>query len=81
MQDTEKLSGGQVVIGSGTMYGATSSMMNKEWIREKLSQNPDDKRKRLYELTPLGKTVLEEEIKRLKRLIDGSEIVIRGGLL
>lgn len=81
MQDTEKLSQGTVKIGSGTMYGATGNMMKKGWIREIMSQNPDDKRKRLYELTPIGRNVLEEEITRLKRLIDGSEIVLRGGLI
>jgi DNA-binding PadR family transcriptional regulator len=81
MQDTEKLSSGAVKIGSGTMYGATSNMMKKGWIRETLSDNPDDRRKRLYELTQEGRRVLEEEITRLKRLIDGSEIVLKGGLL
>lgn len=80
MQDTEKLSGGAVKIGSGTMYGATSNMMKKGWIIEKASESPDDKRKRLYELTQRGRLVLEDEIVRLKRLIDGSEIVLQGGL-
>ena len=32
MQMTEKLSRGDVTIGSGTMYGATSNMMKKGWI-------------------------------------------------
>lgn len=80
MQDTERLSEGAVKIGSGTMYGATSNMMKKGWIREIISQNPDDKRKRLYELTQEGRKVLEAEITRLKRLIDGAEMV-RGGLV
>lgn len=78
MQDTLILSEGSVKIGSGTMYGATSNMMKKGWIRETEGDNQEDKRKRLYELTPLGKEVLEEEIKRLKRLIKGSEIILGG---
>lgn len=80
MQDTERLSGGAVKIGSGTMYGATSNMMKKGWIIEKVSEDPDDKRKRLYELTTKGKMALEDEIARLKRLIEGSEIVMQGGI-
>lgn len=80
MQDTERLSGGAVRIGSGTMYGATGNMMKKGWIIEKVSEDPDDKRKRLYELTTEGKLVLEKEIARLKRLLDGSKIVLMGGL-
>jgi len=80
MQDAERLSRGEVKIGSGTMYGATGNMMKKGWIIEKTSENPDDKRKRLYELTEEGKLTLQDEIARLKRLIDGSKIVLQGGL-
>ncbi len=76
MQDTIILSEGNVKIGSGTMYGATSNMMKKGWIKETESENPEDKRKRLYELTPLGKEVLEQEIERLKRLVKGSEVIL-----
>lgn len=78
MQDTVLLSEGRVKIGSGTMYGATSNMMKKGWIREAESENPEDKRKRLYELTPLGKKVLAQEVERLKRLVKGSEIILGG---
>ena len=60
MQQTAELSEGHVKIGSGTMYGATNNMMKKNWIRETLSTNPEDKRKRLYELTVLGREVLPE---------------------
>lgn len=80
MQDADRLSEGSVKIGSGTMYGATSNMIKKGWIIETTSNNPADKRKRLYELTSEGKRVLDEEILRLKRLIKGSEIVMRGEL-
>ncbi len=79
MQEAEKLSEGTVKIGSGTMYGATSNMMKKGWIRETLSNNPDDRRKRLYELTQEGRRILEEEIARLKRMLDGAEIVLHRG--
>lgn len=78
MQETAELSKGNVSIGSGTMYGATSNMMKKGWIIETISTNPEDKRKRLYELTIEGKQVLEDEIERLKRLLEGSETVLGG---
>ena len=78
MQDTLALSEGRVKIGSGTMYGATNNMMKKGWIRETRSNNPADERKRLYELTDLGKRILEDEIFRLKKLIKSSESVIGG---
>ncbi len=80
MQDTAKLSDNTVKIGSGTMYGATSNMMKKGWIREQNSTDPADRRKRLYEITLAGKTVLEDELKRLSRLISGFDMVTRGEL-
>lgn len=77
MQQTAELSQGNVKIGSGTMYGATGNMMKKGWIRETLSDNPDDKRKRLYELTDSGREVLEQEIQRLKHLVEISEKIVK----
>lgn len=81
MQEAASLSEETVKIGSGTMYGATSNMMKKGWISETVSNNPEDKRKRLYELTPNGRFVLEGEINRLKRLIKGFDIISKRGVL
>ena len=75
MQMTEKLSGGDVVIGSGTMYGATGNMMKKGWIREIMSNEPGLERRRLYQLTDKGHEILLEEIARLKRMLENAEEV------
>ena len=75
MQLTEKLSGGDVTIGSGTMYGATGNMMKKGWIREILSDEPGQERRRLYQLTDAGREVLREEIARLRRMLVNAEEV------
>ena len=73
MQMTEKLSGGEVTIGSGTMYGATGNMMKKGWIREILSDEPGVERRRLYQLTEDGREALRGEIARLRRMLDNAE--------
>ena len=73
MQMTEKLSGGEVTIGSGTMYGATSNMMTKGWIKEIISNEPGLERKRLYNLTESGREALCAEINRLKRMLANTE--------
>ena len=73
MQMTEKLSGGDVTIGSGTMYGATGNMMKKGWIREILSDEPGVERRRLYQLTEDGREALRGEIARLRRMLDNAE--------
>ena len=75
MQLTEKLTGGDVTIGSGTMYGATGNMMKKGWIREIMSNEPGQERRRLYQLTDAGREVLREEIARLRRMLENAEEV------
>lgn len=73
MQMTKKLSDGDVTIGSGTMYGATSNMMKKGWIKEIMSDVSGIERKRLYSLTEEGREALHNEIKRLKRMLASVE--------
>ena len=73
MQMTEKLSGGDVKIGSGTMYGATGNMMKKGWIREIMSDEPGLERRRLYQLTDSGRKALRAEINRLQRMLENAE--------
>ncbi len=69
MQMTKTLSDGDVVIGSGTMYGATGNMMKKGWIHETMSNEVGQERRRLYQLTDTGREVLRVEIARLRRML------------
>ena len=73
MQMTEQLSGGDVTIGSGTMYGATGNMMKKGWICEIMSNEPGQERRRLYQLTEAGREALRAEVKRLRRMLNNAE--------
>lgn len=72
MQETKRLSRGEVQIGSGTMYGATGNMVKKGWIEETASQMENGKRRRMYQITPLGREILNAEIGRLRRMLDGA---------
>ena len=75
MQMTKELSGGDVVIGSGTMYGATSNMIKKGWIHEIMSNEAGTERRRLYQLTASGYEALRNEILRLRRMLDNAKEV------
>ncbi|MBO6092962.1 MAG: PadR family transcriptional regulator [Oscillospiraceae bacterium] len=75
MQMTERLSGGDVIIGSGTMYGATNNMMKKGWITEIMSSESGLERRRLYRLTEDGHEALQTEIARLRRMLENAEEV------
>lgn len=75
MQMTEKLSGGRVKIGSGTMYGATSNMLKKGWIAE-CSNVQGSERRRMYSLTETGRQVFLEEYERISELAESAKIII-----
>ena len=76
MQQTLELSGGNVRIGPGTMYGATSQMMKRGWIEECPAEGYD--RKRQYRLTGVGRQALLEEAERLRNLARTADDVMGG---
>ena len=76
MQKAKELSEGKVVIGAGTMYGATSNMMKKGWIEEILEEAKDERGKRLYKLTEIGKSVLAQEVSRLENLVTNAKSIM-----
>ena len=73
MQMTDLLSGGDVKIGSGPMYGATGNMMKNGWILEIISNEPGQERRRLYQLTESGREALRTEVARLQRMLDNAK--------
>lgn len=76
MQQAEQLSGGRVRLAAGTLYGALNTLCEKEWIRQ--LPVPDGSRKKEYQLTPLGLTVLKNELKRLKELVNNGDTILKG---
>lgn len=75
MQMTERLSGGRVKIGSGTMYGATGNMLKKGWIAESTDTDSSERR-RMYRLTDLGRQVFLEEYNRISGLRESARRII-----
>lgn len=72
MGDVERLSGGAVKIGPGTLYGSIKRMLADGLIEES-DERPDprldDQRRRYYRLTALGERVCAAELQRLKTLL------------
>jgi DNA-binding PadR family transcriptional regulator len=63
-QQVKQMTGGEVTISPGTMYG-TLSKMEKDGLITFCRE--EDKRK-LYQITPTGQEVLEKELCRIRRL-------------
>ncbi len=70
MNEAMRLSGGRVIIGSGTMYGAVNNMLKRGWIAETEQSGFADKKRRMYHLTEKGKEILSDEIERLNELTE-----------
>lgn len=64
VQRVRELTGGEIVLAPGTMYGSLSKMEKDGLITLVAEQ---DKR-RIYQITALGSEVLQLELRRVERL-------------
>ena len=76
MQQAEALSGGRVRLAAGTLYGALSSLCEKEWIL--LLPTAEGSRKKEYMLTERGYHVLKNELERLRELVVSGDVSLGG---
>lgn len=68
-RQVKKMTRGAVAISAGTMYG-TLSKMEKDGL---ISFYSEDEKRKLYQITDLGREVLANEIKRIERLYKNSK--------
>ncbi|EGO9277173.1 PadR family transcriptional regulator [Enterococcus faecalis] len=66
IQEIEKMSNGLVKVAAGTMYGAIENLLKLNWIEEIPSR---DSRRRVYQITNIGKEILVLETDRLRNLV------------
>lgn len=64
VQKVKELTGGEVILTPGTMYGSLSKMEKDGLIR---FLREEDKR-RIYQITELGREILTIEMRRIERL-------------
>jgi len=76
MQQTEQLSGGRVHLAAGTLYGALNTLCEKGWIAA-LKEEPGSRRKE-YQLTEKGLSILKNELERLQQLVVNGMAVLEG---
>ena len=69
VQRVEAMTGGEIRLTPGTMYGSLSKMEKDGLIR---FVSEEDKRK-IYVITELGTEVLQLELKRIRRLYHTSQ--------
>ncbi|WP_339802353.1 PadR family transcriptional regulator [Paenibacillus sp. FSL R5-0744] len=76
MQNVKDLSHGRVDLGAGTLYGAINTLLEKKWIRA--IEGEEGCRRKEYEITELGKTVIQGELIRLEELIANGKRIAGG---
>lgn len=64
IKQVEEMTAGRLKLGSGTIYGTLSKMQDDDMI----TVYSDEKRKTIYEITDIGKQILQLEFDRLDEL-------------
>lgn len=75
MQFIEEKTGGRLLLGAGTLYGALNSLQEKGWIKP-CGDSQD--RKKEYFITPQGKETAKKELVRLNELISIANGIVGG---
>ncbi len=69
--EVEKLTGGRVTLGAGTLYGAIQTMLKRNWIRTYRIVD-DARQKKEYLITAEGRRVFLCEKARLEELLQNA---------
>jgi DNA-binding PadR family transcriptional regulator len=67
LKDVESLSGGRVLLSTGTLYGALQRLLADGWI-ERVPEDDTPRDRRTYRLTARGRRNLQMEIERMRHL-------------
>ena len=76
MQKVADLSAGRVVLAAGTLYGALGTLLEKGWITALSGEK--NSRKKHYEITETGKTMVQNELLRLQELLANGQTIVGG---
>ena len=74
IQNVDAWSKGRVKLAPGTLYGAINTLLDKRWI-EALDENPES-RKKEYVITEKGRSILREELERLRELVENGQSIL-----
>src|SRR3954470_6880644 len=67
LKDIESMSGGRVLLSTGTLYGALQRLLDNGWI-ERVEEEDAPRDRRTYRLTSRGRRNLQMEVERMRHL-------------
>ena len=74
VQQVEQMTGGRLILGPGTLYGALNQLTEKGWI-ELYSQQTTSRKKKEYVITPQGREAFTKEVERLEEMLRNSALM------
>lgn len=74
IQEVSALTGGRVILGAGTLYGAIQALVKKQWIAI-YSEDTDSRKKKEYLITKAGAEAFRAEKARLEELLRNAELM------
>jgi len=77
IKKVEEMSSSRVKLAAGTLYGALTNLERNKLIIA-TGIDPDNKRRKMYQITALGIDVLNDEIRRLEEMILNGRGVLNG---
>ena len=82
MKDVQSLSQERVVLSTGTFYSALKRLLDQGWIpRAADPHNGTNGRvRKAYQLTDLGRRILQVEVQRLAGLVDAAQLRTLGDI-
>lgn len=78
MQEAERMSGGRVKLGAGTLYTALGTLQGKGLIDHHPGEEGADARRKMYAITEAGREALAAEIRRLEELLAAGRQALAG---
>ena len=74
MKDVQQLSRTRVILSTGTLYGALKRLLEVGWIErtDDPASGENGRERKSYQLTHLGRVVLDGEIERLNGLLSAA---------
>lgn len=80
MKDVKTLSESQVVLSTGTLYGAIKRLLDQGWIQrvDEPAEDGNGRERKAYLLTHRGRRILEAETARLGKLYQAAQLRVIG---
>ncbi|QMV42397.1 PadR family transcriptional regulator [Cohnella cholangitidis] len=74
MQKVEELSGGQVRMAAGTLYGAIENLLKQKLLQPVASE---DSRRKVYVISEKGKEILRLDYARMMHMIEATKAILK----